>query len=173
MRFPGLLNKDSPERFYAYVRNGEASAALSAGEPVCYDMDGTNDGLDVSKATTGAAAKCCTLFAGVLPVAIANGDSGMAQVFGYSSNLTFLHMTRAATTDIWASYVALAIGDKLEVETVGNAFSRKAAGAVSAYMPVAAAGETIASATTLVSSLAAGSGNLALTSAITAMIRAM
>ena len=169
MRFQ-LLNKESPEKIFIYVNNG-SGAALPAGQPVAFDMDGTRDGRDVSPATTAAAAKASSLFAGVPPLVIADNTSGMVQVFGFTDNLIYAHMTRAASTDTWASYPALAVGDIMNIDTVGSGFVRSAAGAASAVLGAFVAAGTLASATTLASSI--GSTALRLTTAISAFLRAM
>lgn len=166
-----LLNKESPERFFFYVRNGETSLALLAGEPVAYDMDGTRDGRDVSRANTAAAAKATTLFAGIPPLQIDANQSGMAQVYGFNDNLIYINQTRAASTDVWASYPAVAVGDKLRVETAGNGITRVAAGAASEFLAGIAAAQTVASATTLASSI--GGTALRLTTAIKGFLRVM
>lgn len=165
-----ILNKQSPEKFFIFSQNGEASAVLPAGEPVNFAMDGVNDGFDVELATTGAAVKSTTLFAGIPILEIASKGKGMIQVFGFNSALIYVHKTRAASTDTWASYPDLAIGDKLVVMTVASGFSGFAAGAASDFLAAFVACETKASATTLASSIGS---LLRLTSSIKAFVRAM
>lgn len=169
MRF-GLLNKETPEKIFMYVRNG-SGGTLSAGRPTAYDMDGTRDGRDISSATTATGVKATTLFSGVPPMDILDNNSGMVQVYGFTDNLMYAHMTRAASSDAWASYPDLAVGDKMSIDTVGNAFAGVAAGAASAFLANFIAGQTLASATTLASSV--GGAALALTTQINAFIRAM
>ena len=165
-----LLNKESPEKIFIYVRNG-SGGTLSAGRPTAFDMDGTRDGRDVSSSTTATGVKATTLFAGVPPLDIADNNSGMVQVFGYTDNLIYAHMTRAASTDAWASYGALAVGVRMSIDTVANAFQGTVAGAVSAFLANFAAAQTLVSATTLASSV--GGTALALTTQIRAFLRAM
>lgn len=165
-----LLNRESAEKIFIYVRNG-SGGTLSAGRPTAFDMDGTRDGRDVSSATTAAAAKATSLFAGVPPIDIADNDSGMVQVFGFIDNLMYAHVTRAASTDAWASYPALAVGDVMSIDTVGNGFNRSAAGAASAFLAGFVGAQTLASATTLASSI--GGSELTLTTQINALLRAM
>ena len=169
MRFQ-LLNKESPEKIFIYARNG-SGGTLSAGRPTAFDMDGTRDGRDISSATTATATKATSLFAGVPPLDIADNDSGMIQVFGFTDNLMYAHMTRAASTDAWASYPALAVGDIMSIDTVGNGFNRATAGVASAFLGAFMAAQSLASATTLASTL--GSAALTLTTQINAFLRAM
>lgn len=139
------LNKDRPERTFILVGNGEASGSLPAKEPVCFVMNGTKDGLNVVKAVTGAAAKATTLFAGVLLKSLAQGDVQPSLVYGMVDDVVLVRATRAASTASYASAPAVAIGDILNVATLGNGLSRSAAGAASANLAFAVAGETLAS----------------------------
>jgi len=141
-----LLNKISPEKVFIFVGNAEASAALPAGEPICFVMNGTRDGFDVVKAVTGTATKATSLFAGVPIKEIASSGKGTTQVFGFIENLLYTQLSRAASTDSYASGVAVAIGELLQVSTAPNGFLRSGAGAVSAFLPFAVACETKASA---------------------------
>jgi len=166
----GLLNKDKAEKFFVFVRNDEASATISRGEPCCLIMDGTRDGFDVVSANSGAAAKATTLFAGIVAENMLAGKVGQAQVFGFVTAIKVVRQTRAASTDSWASFPAVAVGDVLNVETVANGASRSAAGGAGAMGNIIA-GETLASATTLASG-ASGAG-LALTANIKGFVRAM
>lgn len=141
-----------PETMYATVYNQESSNAIGAGEPCCFNYNGTYDGAGVVTPNTGTGAKATSLFAGIASRAISAGSQGIVQRLGLCRYTKVLRMTRAATTDAWASYPALAIGDVLVVDTVNNAVSRNAAGASSAYLGFCMAAETAASATTQASS---------------------
>jgi hypothetical protein len=60
-------------------------------------------------------------------------------------------MTRAASTDSWASYGAIAVGDQLTIDTVFNLFRRSTAGVAAVNTPMAVAMGSAASATTVAS----------------------
>lgn len=182
MRLPSLGAKY--QTVIVQVKNAD-TVVIPNGTPVCFAFNATDDGLAVVLPNTGGAAKATTLFAGVveftgtsagtgLPV----GSIGDAFFFGMVTNARVELVTRSATSANWPSYAALAVGDALDVDTINNVFTDVATGAASAYLPMAALGQAVASATTQVStstvaSLAAQSANTVLTTAVKALIRAM
>lgn len=170
---PGIskIPKDKPERIYIMVQNDESSAAISAGVPVAFAMDGTDDGVDVVKLPSSTAAKATSFFAGITPKAIANGRRGLAQVFGPITALTVSRQTRAASSDSYASAAAIAIGDVLVLETVAGNASRSAAGAQAANLPFLVAIGTAASIASAASTTSDESTSV--TSSIAAFVRAM
>lgn len=141
-----------PETQTAVVQNAEASSSIAKGEPCCFVYNGTNDGVAVVTPATGTGAKATSLFAGIAQNAIVAGQQGLVTRIGLNRYTKVLRQTRAATTDTWASFPAIAVGDLLVVDTVNNALSRNAAGASSGFLAFAMAAETAASATTLASS---------------------
>ncbi len=154
MQTKTLLGRGTPETRAIVVTNGE-SAEITIGTPVCFAMDGTDNGSKVVLPSTGAAAKAHTLVAGIiseknLPTKLPK--SGLVQTYGYCPTTKLVRQTRAATTDSWASAVAVAIGDALVVDTVANALARTAAGAASAYLAAFVAAESLASAASSASS---------------------
>lgn len=130
------------------VRNDEASATISKGQPVCFNMDGSREGKDVVLPGSLAAATANGFFAGIALENIASQQSGKVQCRGVIQSVRVVLMTRAATTDGWASYPAYAVGDVLILNTVGNAMSRSTAGAATIVAPQCVAMQTLASATT-------------------------
>jgi hypothetical protein len=138
---------DKPDTVVINVKNDE-STALETGELVVYAMDGTDDGLAVEKPSSSSAAMATTFFAGVVKDRLpADGTKmGTAQIHGFCRRARIVRQTRAASTDSFASFVALALGDRLIIDTVNNAFSRSDAGAQSAAQAFAVMAETIASA---------------------------
>lgn len=158
MRLPVLGAKY--QTVVVQVKNAD-TVALPNGTPVCFVYNGTDDGLAVVLPNTGGAAKATTLFAGVVEfsgsTSLPVSSVGDAFFFGMVTNARVLVTTRAATNANWASYPALAIGDALAIDTVNNAFTDIASGAQSAYVPVAALGFTLASATTQASTVTTGS----------------
>lgn len=161
MRLPTLGAKY--QTVIVQVKNAD-TVVLPNGTPVCFAYNGTDDGLAVVLPNTGGAAKATTLFAGVveftgtsagtgLPV----GSIGDAFFFGMVTNARLLLVTRSATSAVWPSYAAVAVGDALGIDTVNNAFTDLATGAQSAYAPIAVAGFAQASTTTQASTTSSGS----------------
>jgi hypothetical protein len=134
-------------------------------------MDGTRDGLDAIRATTGAGAKATTLFAGIPNSEIANGAYGMVQVYGVIDNVAIFRQSRGATSDSYNSYSAIAVGDKLEVESVNNMLSRVGAGAASDFAAFAVAAEVAASGASSVS--ATSDTSVLISSSLKCFLRAM
>lgn len=183
MRLPTLGAKY--QTVIVQVKNAD-TVVIPNGSPVCFVMNGTDDGLAVVLPNTGGAAKATTLFAGVveftgtsagtgLPV----GSIGDSFFFGMVTNARVELVTRSATSANWPSYAALAVGDALDVDTINNVFTDVATGAASAYAPYAVLGQSVPSATTQLSSstsvasLLAQSAATVLTTAVKAFLRAM
>jgi hypothetical protein len=166
-----LLGRGTPESNLLVVTNGE-SAEIAIGTPVCYAMDGTDNGSKVVLPSTGGVAKAHSLVAGIvveknLPIKLPK--SGVVQVAGYCPYAKIVRQTRAATTDSWASNTAVAIGDLLVVDTLVNALNRTAAGAASAFYAGFMAAETLASVASSASSTS--ETRTAVTSSIKTFIR--
>jgi len=139
------VNRTSPEKGVMIVKNGESSSAFTVGGPVNFSMDATDDGLDCELVSTGGAAKGTTLLAGMAMKPTAAGEWGPVQVYGFCSQVKLVRITRAATTDSFATRAAIALGDKLQVLAANDAVSRLGAGAVSDMQVGIAAAETRAS----------------------------
>jgi len=73
------INRSDPEKIFVVVKNGYATASLTSGQPVMWDLT-DKDGVSVSIST---GAKTAALFAGVAAETIAVGAYGLMQVFGY------------------------------------------------------------------------------------------
>ena len=146
-----MFNKDSPEAAFIRVRNAESSSAIGLGVPCAFVMNATNDGLDVVLQSTAAAAKATTLFAGIATHSIAAGTFGEVQVYGFCRNAVVIRQTRATVTDSFSSDPAIAIGDRLYVDTAGVGLKRSDAGAASVGLAFAVACETKASSASTVS----------------------
>jgi hypothetical protein len=141
------LITDKAQNTKEIVRNDE-SATIPVGTPVAYVFDATDDGLAVVLPSTAGAAKAHTLFAGiVVDNALPTDLPKLGRVLrhGLCRVTKVMMQTRAASTDSFASYSAGAVGDVLVVNTVANCLLRTAAGAASAYQPIAILGETYAS----------------------------
>ncbi len=75
------INRSDPERIFLVVKNGYATAALTNGQPVGWDLSDV-DGVNVTKM---AATDIGNSFAGVVAETIAIGGYGLIQVYGYHS----------------------------------------------------------------------------------------
>lgn len=171
----GLLNGPAAgtpkaEQVYLLVRNNETSS-IPAGTPVCFAMNATRDGIDVQLPATGTDAKNTGFFAGVSEPALAASSVGLVQCYGFTSTLLLTRQTRATSTDSYASAAALALGDWLNVESVGNGASRSGAGSVSVAAPILVAAQSLASAASSAST--SSDSSVKVQSTIKAFIRAM
>lgn len=119
MRFKQVGNK--ADLVAVVVRNAEASATIPLGSPVCLNLNGTNDGLDVVLPSTNASLATGSLF-GVALKAMAAGDYGEAQCFGFCNNVVLLTGTRTASGETFST-ASGATGLILCVDTVNNVFS--------------------------------------------------
>lgn len=163
---------DKADTVVINVKNGETTA-IEPGELVVFAMSGTDDGLLVKRPSSMAAATAHSFFAGIVKDRLpADGSKmGTAQIFGFCRRAKIVRMTRAASTDAWASYPAWAAGDRLIVNTVADALSRSDAGAATVNPGVAIAIDTLASATTIASGTA--STGLAVTAWAEVFLRAL
>jgi hypothetical protein len=144
MREP-TLTYDRPERGFRQVHNDEASLDIGAGQPCCFNFDGTDNGLAVVLPVTGTVAKHTTGLAGIANNAIAAGEKGTVQVYGPHDAVKLIKITRATSTDPYVSKPAIAIGDILQIQPLGNGVERNGAGAVAKFMAYAVAMEVVAS----------------------------
>ena len=130
------VNRSNPEKVFVVVRN-DSAASIGKGYPVVFIMDGTRDGLDITDAKTGAAAKA-HLIAGLLDSALAAGSYGLAQCYGVRTDAPILKCGTATAKNA-------AIGDALVLHTAASIISGVAAGAVSAWYAGMVMGQTMAS----------------------------
>jgi hypothetical protein len=157
------MGGDKPNRARSKVRNAETTLTILRGAPVFFAYNGTDDGL-AAKSAVSLAAAVQTFFAGVALQDIGVGKIREVIAYGHVAYARYIIATRAASTDVWASYSAGALGDVLSVNTATNdgagqqvqAFSRAGAGSGGSLMPWNLA-ETYASATTQASSLGGSS----------------
>jgi 3-deoxy-D-arabino-heptulosonate 7-phosphate (DAHP) synthase len=108
-----------------HVRNAESSSSMPLGTPVCFQLNGTEDGLAVVLPASASASKCQSFFAGVVTDAsgIAAGKIGNVQQFGIVRNALIKRTTRAASTDNWAaSMQSIAAEAFLAIDTTDNCF---------------------------------------------------
>ena len=140
MLFQRIVRGDA-EKVFIVCRNDEASAAWVKGGPVVWIADGTRDGIDTVKLITGAAAKA-PLLVGVADAATVSGEYGLVQVYGLRTDTV---INQAGTVSNGNG----AVGDVLIPWTASDAFSGVAAGAATAYAPMAVLMQTVASSTTV------------------------
>lgn len=147
------INKNKPQQAFVTIRNAETSTTISAGSPVFYKFGGDDyDGVDViGAATQASAAKSVSCIAGVAVDTLTAGKTGRALVYGLIKNARFIRMTKAASTDIWASMAAVAVGDVWGAETVNNGIGAVATALASNYLPFIVAAQSLASTTTAAS----------------------
>lgn len=123
-----------------------ASEAISAGQPVCLEVDGTEDGLSVALPATAGADFAHALFFGVALETLAANQLGDVQVFGFCSSARIIRaMTRSATSANWVSVATQAKNVALDILTASNAF-QTVVGTIAAtgFLPFAVLAETLA-----------------------------
>jgi len=131
------INRTDAETVFIVARNDEASNAWIKGAPVVLQGDGTRDGIDAVRLTTGAAAKA-SLLIGVADKATVAGEYGLVQCYGLRTDAVLNNSGTASNGNA-------AVGDIMIPWTASNAFSGAAAGAATAYSPWAVRMDTIAS----------------------------
>jgi len=131
------------------IKNAEASASIANGTPVAFVYNGTDDGLAVVLPATAAGTKATSLFAGICEMpggtTLIVGAIGKAIANGLALSVKITQTTRAATTDSWSTFAAIATGDIFTVDTVNNAMQRQTAGVVTGFLPFAIAGQSLGS----------------------------
>lgn len=158
----------------AVVIRNNAGASIPIGTPVCLNMNGTNDGLDVVLPNS-ATAKSHAFAYGVTLATYADQQYGEAQVFGFCPNIVMLRQTRSASTADWSSNNAgFALGHILVIDTAGNRFSTSGGTqAITGYLPFAVLAESIATWASTASSDATADTRLSITVASKAFLRMM
>lgn len=117
-QFKTIVNTGA-EVGYVSIRN-DSGSALSAGQVVVWDMAGTEDGLRVIDPSGTTAA----LVVGLAVSATANGDKGLAQVYGLVTNAIVARVGSASNDSV-------AVGDIYDIYSASSCLSYiKAGGAV-------------------------------------------
>lgn len=154
MKSQTLGNKPQTMRKLVY---NEDTVTIRKGAPVFLKADsGTRKGFGVKSSNSLAVAEQGFFF-GLATTDIPASAYGET-VFGYYDSARVIFTSRAASTDVWLSNVAGALGDVLTpITAVGvQALSRSAAGSALTNIKPIILAETFASATTLASSITAG-----------------
>ncbi len=103
------INRSDPEKVFIVVLNGYATASLTSGQPVMWDLADKN-GVTVSIST---GAKTPALFAGVAAETIASAAYGLIQVFGYHPSVVVTCSTTGKN---------IVVGDALYLRTAAFNF---------------------------------------------------
>ena len=166
---------DKPGIAVEQIRSGEASVTIKKGAPVFLQLSGTENGLRVVSAESLAAALQVS-FWGLALTDVVAGALGESILYGYYPFARYIYTTRAASTDVWASYSAGAIGDVLGFRTTlgDQCLTRSVAAAATAFQPMIILAETYASQTTQASSVSATNDTrTASTAAIKVVLRGL
>lgn len=153
------FNGNKPDLLAIVIQNEDPnSTVIKQGAPVFFNIPPTvsnNRGVEV-QAADGLANAAHAFFAGFnLNQSLNIGSYGEAIAFGYYDFARVLLTTRATSTDVWASYAAIAIGDIYSfVSTSGvQAIQRSGAGSATNLGWWMVAAQTLVSATTQASSV--------------------
>jgi hypothetical protein len=175
------------EVYTVACRNNRASGIILDGQPVFLQDVGvaTNFGVDACLFSDTTQAQLGLLVGiakwnktvGIIstPNGAAVNDTFEAICYGFTDAIITLR-TRATSTDSWSSSPAIAVGDQLAPETVGNGLVRVGTLPSSAGNPVFVAAQSLATQTTQTSNgtLTGGvSSNVADTIRMKVMVRAM
>lgn len=123
MRINQNQGKSAAARITVAIHNAD-TITIPAGSPVVFNMNGTNNGLDVVLFSSVTAAnqqqgfRCGVVFNNV-PV----GGFDEAVVFGYTNFLLLIRQTRAASTANWTTEAARSVGEHLTAVSVNTAAS--------------------------------------------------
>lgn len=172
MNIPLVGNK--ADTAIANVRSDETTVTIKSGAPVFLQLDAVDDGLAVLSSESLAAADIPLMY-GLATSDISPLVDGQSMVFGVHPAARIVIATRAASTDVWASHSAGAVGDIMTVVTATGIQALIRAGANTATtdaMIHARLAGTYASATTLASTLG-GSASLFSTAYAKIFLRCM
>lgn len=111
------VNRDNPEQIFITVRNGSATTAMAAGGACMWDLTSSdNDGVKVRRISNSTNRSIC--FAGIAVEAIAAGDYGLIQVWGYNSTV---NVRMSGTTAIYTGCPLYADISGVRLNTPGQA----------------------------------------------------
>ena len=158
-----LGTKDRPWRARISLLNGESSSTITAGSPVV--LSASDTGSKVVLPATAGVTQSTSLFAGIAINSATPGNAVEVVGNGYVAKVKFVHRTRAASTDSFASVAAMAVGNLLTIDTVNNGVAYSTVGAASLAVNAIVLMETIAS----IASAASTTSNSALAS--TSMVK--
>jgi hypothetical protein len=158
MKQQTLGNKSQNQ--WKHVKSVETTTTIKKGAPVVLDVSSAAGiakiGYGVKSVESLAAAEQPFFFGLAVEDIAPNAES--TTIFGYYAFARMIRATRAASTDVWASTAAIALGDVLAINTTAGlqAVSRSGAGSAITNKHLIVAAETKASTTTVASSITAG-----------------
>lgn len=160
------MDGNKADKIAIVIKNNDPnSTVLLAGSPCFFNVPASttqNNGLEIACPDALASAQQGHFAGFNLGKSMNIGDFGEAIAYGYFDYCRVLLSTRATTTDVWASYAAITIGDIMSFVTTSGvqAVQRSGAGSATNLGWWVMAAQTLASATTQASSFAtAGVGN--------------
>lgn len=109
----GRVNRTGPEKVFISVFNSYSTAALSNGQAVIWDFGTDADGVGVTR-PTARATNAGMAAAGVAAEAIAAGDYGLLQIYGYHSAVRMRTVTGGTP--------AIVAGRPLVINAAGSLF---------------------------------------------------
>lgn len=151
-----------PQNLTRLIRSTESTLTIKKGAPVALDFSASKNGWGCKSVVSLAAAEEGFFF-GLASADIIPGAFGET-VYGYIAQARVVITSRSATSAAWVSVPAIALGDILNIVTATDAISgvqalsRSAAGSAITSPAVLIAAETVASATTLSSTLSGSLG---------------
>lgn len=120
------INRTDPEKIFVIGYNSYSTAALANGQAVQWDYATDADGLGVTRPSARATSAGVAI-AGIVAEAIAAGDFGLIQVYGYHSAVRVRQDTSSAAANVAA----------------GRPLSMAAAGSVFCLEPIATASNVV------------------------------
>lgn len=108
------INRTDPEKVFIVGYNSYATAALSNGQAVIWDFATDADGIGVTR-PSARATNAGVAVAGIVAEAIASGEYGLIQVYGYHSAVRVRQDTASAAANV-------AAGRPLTLNTAGSVF---------------------------------------------------
>lgn len=124
------ISRSDPERVFVVIRADEAG--VSRGWSVAFNFDGTRNGIDVEQTD---AVDNLAVQVGIAHTDIANGDYGLAQVYGYDDDVV-----------VWQTNVSYSVGSPLGLISAHSCYNVVSASAPDSHSVIAyiAAAATLA-----------------------------
>ncbi|MBW2621266.1 MAG: hypothetical protein JRD68_00040 [Deltaproteobacteria bacterium] len=114
------INRTDPEKIFIVVMNSYGTASLANGQAVIWDFAGDADGVGVTR-PTAIATNLGLAAAGIVAEAIAAGDYGLVQVYGYHSAVRTRVMTSGGNIEAGTPLALNAAGSLYCLENFATA----------------------------------------------------
>lgn len=108
------INRSSPEKVFAAVKNNYSTAAITVGQAVQWDFTGAADGVGVTRPTARATNAGMATAGAVAEATVASAGYGLIQIYGYNSALRVRNVTGGSP--------AMAAGSPLIINAAGSVF---------------------------------------------------